>query len=232
MGAFFTGSKNAMKGFGFYLGGLLLEVLGFREALWVMAANLGAILTGVVLSLPPLMGKAKASKSAREFFTKNRGVNLPAAARVFLFGARDIWFVVGLPVLLYASGWTFTMVGGFLVLWTIGYGVIQAAAPAFVRRSADGLSAEVPAARLVHGLDCRAGDARRDADRRRAEARVVRAGGPLRLRRAVRGKLLDSLLSRACLRRKRAGGGGCRLPLCGQRRWPLRWHLLSRLLYT
>ncbi len=145
--AFFTGSKNAMKGFGFFLGGLLLEMLGFRGALWVMAATLGAILTGVVLFLPPLMGKAKASKSAREFFTKNQGVNLLAAARVFLFGARDIWFVVGLPVFLYASGWTFTMVGGFLALWTIGYGVIQAAAPAFVRRSADGLSTEVPAAR-------------------------------------------------------------------------------------
>ncbi len=145
--AFFTGSKNAMKGFGFFLGGLLLEALGFRGALWAMAAALGVILAGVVLSLPPMMGRAKASKSARELFSKNRGVNLMAAARVFLFGARDVWFVVGLPVFLYASGWTFTMVGGFLALWTIGYGVVQAAAPSFVRRSDDGLSAEVPAAR-------------------------------------------------------------------------------------
>jgi predicted MFS family arabinose efflux permease len=146
--AFFTGSKNAMKGVGFFLGGLLLEVLGFRGALLAMAAALGFVLAGVVLSLPPLMGKAKASGSAKELFAKNRGVNLLAAARVFLFGARDVWFVVGLPVFLYASGWTFTMVGGFLALWTIGYGVVQAAAPALVRRSADGLSAEVPAARL------------------------------------------------------------------------------------
>jgi predicted MFS family arabinose efflux permease len=75
-------------------------------------------------------------------------VNLLAGARVFLFGARDIWFVVGLPVFLYASGWTFTMVGGFLAVWTIGYGVIQAAAPAVIRKSADGLSSEVPAARF------------------------------------------------------------------------------------
>jgi len=145
--AFFTGSKNAMKGGGFFLGGLLLEVLGFRGALWLMAAALAAVLAGVVLSLPPMMGKAKASRSAREFFTRNRGVNLLAAARVFLFGARDVWFVVGLPVFLYAQGWTFTMVGAFLALWTIGYGVIQASAPALVRRSEDGLSAEVPAAR-------------------------------------------------------------------------------------
>ena len=146
--AFFTGSKNAMKGAGFFLGGLLLEVLGFRGALWAMAVALAVVMAGVVLSLPPLMGRAKASRSPRDLFAKNRGVNLLAGARVFLFGARDVWFVVGLPVFLYASGWTFTMVGGFLALWTIGYGVVQAAAPALVRRSADGLSAEVPAARL------------------------------------------------------------------------------------
>ncbi|WP_237214830.1 organoarsenical effux MFS transporter ArsJ [Falsiroseomonas oryziterrae] len=146
--AFFTGSKNAMKGVGFFLGGLLLELLGFSGALWAMAAALGLVLVGVVLSLPPLMGRAKASRSARDLFAKDRGVNLLAAARVFLFGARDVWFVVGLPVFLHTAGWTFTMVGGFLALWTIGYGVVQAAAPALVRRSADGLSTEVPAARL------------------------------------------------------------------------------------
>ena len=146
--AFFTGSKNAMKGAGFFLGGLLLDVLGFRGALWAMAAALLLVLAGVVFALPPLMGKAKASASAKEFFAKDRAVNLLAAARVFLFGARDVWFVVGLPVFLYASGWTFTMVGAFLALWTIGYGVVQASAPGLVRRSADGLSAEVPAARL------------------------------------------------------------------------------------
>ena len=146
--AFFTGSKNAMKGLGFFLGGLLLEALGFRDALWAMAAMLGVVLVAVMLSLPPLMGRAKASNSAKELFAKSRGVNLLAGARVFLFGARDVWFVVGLPVFLYASGWTFTMVGAFLAVWTIGYGVVQAAAPAVIRKSADGLSSEVPAARF------------------------------------------------------------------------------------
>ena len=145
--AWFTGSKNAMKGAGFFLGGLLLEALGFRGALWAMAAVLALVLAGVVLSLPPLMGKAKASRSMKEFFARSRGVNLLAAARVFLFGARDVWFVVGLPVFLYGAGWTFSMVGGFLALWTIGYGLVQAAAPGIVRRSVDGLSTEVPAAR-------------------------------------------------------------------------------------
>ena len=150
--AWFTGSKNAMKGVGFFLGGLLLDLLGFRGALWAMAAMLAFVLVAVLLSLPPMMGKSRASKSARELFAKKRAINLLAAARVVLFGARDVWFVVGVPVFLYASGWTFTMVGGFLALWTIGYGLVQAIAPSLVKRSADGLTAEVPAARLWSGL--------------------------------------------------------------------------------
>jgi predicted MFS family arabinose efflux permease len=150
--AFFTGSKNAMKGVGFFLGGLLLQAVGFQAALWIMAGLLAVVLIGVVSFVPPLMGRSKASGSARELFAKNRGINLLAAARVALFGARDVWFVVGVPVFLYASGWTFTMVSGFVALWTIGYGVVQAVAPAVVRRSDDGLSAEVPAARLWSAL--------------------------------------------------------------------------------
>ncbi|MFM8755840.1 MAG: organoarsenical effux MFS transporter ArsJ [Limnohabitans sp.] len=146
--AWFTGSKNAMKGVGFFMGGLLLQTLGFQVSLWIMAALLMLVLAGVVLSVPPLMGKAKASKSARELFAKNPGINGLAASRVALFGARDVWFVVGVPVFLYAQGWTFTMVGSFLAAWTIGYGLVQAMAPQIVRRSADGLSAEVPAARI------------------------------------------------------------------------------------
>ncbi|MCA3362925.1 MAG: organoarsenical effux MFS transporter ArsJ [Roseomonas sp.] len=146
--AWFTGSKNAMKGVGFFLGGVLLEALGFQAALWMMAALLGLVLLGVVAALPPLMGKAKASGSIREFMARDRGVNLLAAARILLFGARDVWFVVALPVFLYASGWSFAAVGGFLAIWTIGYGLVQAVAPSLIRRSSDGLNTEVPAARL------------------------------------------------------------------------------------
>jgi hypothetical protein len=145
--AWFTGSKNAMKGIGFFMGGLLLDQLGFGMALWSMAALLGVVLVCVLAFVPRLMGKRKASQSAKELFAKNRGINLLALARVVLFGARDVWFVVGVPVFLYASGWTFTMVGGFLALWTIGYGLVQALAPYIVTRSTDGLSSEVPAAR-------------------------------------------------------------------------------------
>lgn len=145
--AWFTGSKNAMKGVGFFLGGLLLDRLGFAGALWLMAGLLALVLLAVLISLPTMMGRAKASKSFRELLGKDRAVNLLAAARVFLFGARDVWFVVGVPVFLYSQGWNFTMVGSFMACWTIGYGLVQASAPRLVRRSEDGLANEVPAAR-------------------------------------------------------------------------------------
>lgn len=145
--AWFTGSKNAMKGIGFFVGGLLLDSFGFSHALWLMAGLLGIVLILVFFSLPPMMGKSKASASIRELFGKQRAINLLAAARIFLFGARDVWFVVGVPVFLYSQGWNFTMVGTFMAFWTIGYGVVQALAPKVIRRSGDGLSNEVPAAR-------------------------------------------------------------------------------------
>jgi predicted MFS family arabinose efflux permease len=145
--AWFTGSKNAMKGVGFFLGGLMLQALGFQGSLWAMAGLLALVLVGVVTALPPMMGKSKASQSAKELFAKNAGINGLAAARVALFGARDVWFVVGVPVFLYSVGWTFSMVGGFVAAWTIGYGLVQALAPQIVRRSVDGLTREVPAAR-------------------------------------------------------------------------------------
>ena len=146
--AWFTGSKNAMKGVGFFLGGVMLQALGFQGSLWAMAGLLAGVLVGVVVALPPGMGKRQASKSAKELFAKSAGINTLAAARVALFGARDVWFVVGVPVFLYSAGWTFAMVGGFVAAWTIGYGVVQALAPHVVRRSDDGLRHEVPAARL------------------------------------------------------------------------------------
>lgn len=137
-----------MKGVGFFIGGLLLDQCGFSGSLWLMASVLLVVLIAVVWSLPAMMGKAKASKSFKELFGKSRAINLLAGARVFLFGARDVWFVVGVPVFLYSQGWNFTMVGTFMALWTIAYGLVQALAPKFIRRSEDGLTAEVPAARL------------------------------------------------------------------------------------
>ncbi len=146
--AWFTGSKNAMKGIGFFVGGLLLEAVGFKGALWLMAGLLVAVFLGIAFSLPRTLGKAKASKSFRELFAKSRAINLMAAARIFLFGSRDVWFVVGLPVFLYSQNWRYMEVAGFIASWTIGYGLVQAIAPAVIRRSPDGLSREVPEARL------------------------------------------------------------------------------------
>jgi hypothetical protein len=140
--AWFTGSKNAMKG------GLLLDLVGFRSALWIMAALLGIIFVAGLLLLPRQLGKAKSSKTMRELFAKSRAINLLAAARIFMFGARDVWFVVGFPVFLYAYGWKFLQVSGFLAAWTIAYGGIQAVAPALVSSSLDGLSRELPSVRL------------------------------------------------------------------------------------
>ena len=150
--AWFTGSKNAMKGLGFFVGGLLLEAVGFKAALWLMAALLAVIFVAGIALLPRQLGKAKSSNSVRELFAKSSGINLLAAARVFLFGARDVWFVVGLPVFLYANGWRFIEVGGFLAAWTIAYGGVQAIAPSLVTRSVDGLSREIPAARVWSAL--------------------------------------------------------------------------------
>lgn len=150
--AWFTGSKNAMKGAGFFVGGFLLDAVGFKPALYLMAGLIGLVFVLGIALLPRELGKAKSSKSMKELFAKSRGVNLLAAARVFLFGARDVWFVVGLPVFLYANGWRFIEVGTFLAAWTVAYGLVQAAAPRLVSRSTDGLSAEIPAARLWAGV--------------------------------------------------------------------------------
>lgn len=117
-----------------------------------MAALIGVILAIDLLLLPRQLGKAKSSTTMCELSAKSRSINLLAAARIFLFGARDVWFVVGLPVFLYAAGWRFVEVGALPAAWTIAYGGIQAAAPVLVTRSADGLSREVPASRLWAGL--------------------------------------------------------------------------------
>jgi MFS family permease len=144
-----TGSKNAVKGLGFFVGALLLSTLGFQGGLWLMAAFLGVVLAGALAAVDGAMGKAKTKTKLREIFAKSRAINLLSAARVFLFGARDVWFVVGVPVFLYEQAdWTFNAVGAFMACWVIGYGGVQMLAPKLTRRSADGQSAEIRAAAL------------------------------------------------------------------------------------
>jgi hypothetical protein len=137
--AILTGSKNALKGVGFFLGGLLLSVLGFVPALLAMAGMLAAMLLLSLLTLARGIGQMKAKTKFTELFSKTREVNYLSAARFFLFGARDVWFVVGLPVFLQGTlGWTNTQVGSFLALWVIGYGVVQSSAPVLIGKLSAG----------------------------------------------------------------------------------------------
>jgi predicted MFS family arabinose efflux permease len=132
--ALLTGSKNALKGVGFFLGGLLLSLLGFRQSLWAMAGALVLVLLASAAWLPAEMGKAKGGAKFTTILSKTRAINVLSAARFFLFGARDVWFVVGVPVFLSVQlEWGFAEVGAFLALWVIGYGAIQSLAPAFIR---------------------------------------------------------------------------------------------------
>ncbi len=136
--AILTGSKNALKGVGFFVGAALLTLVGFVPALWIMAGMLFALMfTG--LMLPRGMGKIKAKVKFTQLFSKSREINILSAARFFLFGSRDVWFVVGLPVFLRGPlGWSFYQVGGFLAIWVIGYGIVQSLAPALLRRFGSG----------------------------------------------------------------------------------------------
>lgn len=130
-----TGSKNALKGIGFFLGGALLTTIGFRAAIAAMAIALALVWVSSLILLKRDLGKAKAKPKFRDIFSKSRAINLLSAARLFLFGARDVWFVVALPVFLATTlGWDFWQVGGFLAAWIIGYGIVQSVAPYFTGR--------------------------------------------------------------------------------------------------
>lgn len=133
--AILTGSKNALKGVGFFLGGLLLTVTSFQTALLILAGMLAIALASVlVLMRGQQLGSVNRKAKFKQMFSNNRAVNLLAGARIFLFASRDVWFVVGLPVFLRTElDWTFWQVGTFLAVWVIGYGIVQASAPRLTR---------------------------------------------------------------------------------------------------
>lgn len=146
MVALLTGSKNALKGVGFFLGGLLLETVGFAPALWLMAGALACVLSATLLGVTGDLGRAKRAIARRDLFAKSREINLLSFARIFLFAARDVWFVVGVPIFLYdALGWSFQQVGAFMALWVIGYGIVQAGVPRVLRATRDAASATAAA---------------------------------------------------------------------------------------
>ncbi|EGL53173.1 MAG TPA: organoarsenical effux MFS transporter ArsJ [Methylophaga aminisulfidivorans] len=131
-----TGSKNALKGVGFFLGGGLLTLSGFKGAVLVMALGLMMVWIFSLFSLKQELGRAKNKPKFSHVFSKSQSVNVLSAARMFLFGSRDVWFVVALPVYLSTSfGWDHWYVGGFLALWVIGYGAVQGFTPRLTTRS-------------------------------------------------------------------------------------------------
>jgi len=129
-----TGSKNALKGIGFFVGAVLLEWVGFANAMWIMAGVLSVALITSLLFLDGSLGKSKNKSKFSEMFSKSEAINWLSAARLFLFGARDVWFVVALPIYLQTVvGWSHTEVGAYIALWIIGYGIVQASTPRIMR---------------------------------------------------------------------------------------------------
>jgi MFS family permease len=155
--AVLTGSKNAVKGFGFLLGAALLGLAGFHAAVLGMALVLTLVLIAVILRMPPGLPSGKKGAKFKEVFSKDRNINWLSLARVFLFGARDVWFVVGIPVYFYAvlsdgseagNRLAFFTIGTFMAVWTILYGAVQAYAPKALRAATRPEPEIIAAARL------------------------------------------------------------------------------------
>ena len=145
--ALLTGSKNALKGVGFFLGAALLAWIGYDAALWSMAATIAITLMAVAVLIDEDIGRATATTPLRSVLSSSTAINRLAAARFFLFGSRDIWFVVALPIFLDETlGWSFEGIGAFLAAWVIGYGIVQSLAPSVLGATGDP-NREIAAAR-------------------------------------------------------------------------------------
>jgi len=142
-----TGSKNAMKGLGFFVGGLLLLGLGFQGAIYVLLAPIVIAIAFSLVLLRIELGKTTNKPKFREVFSASPAVNRLSAARFFLFGSRDIWFVIALPVYLSETlNWSHWQIGAFMAMWVIGYGFIQALTPRFT----SSLDNQPPTAKLAN----------------------------------------------------------------------------------
>jgi hypothetical protein len=150
--AVLTGSKNALKGTGFFVGGLLLSALGFRGALLAMASGVFVVLVCVLTALPAAIGQAKKKAAFSGILSNSSGINRLSLARLALFAARDVWFVVSVPIFLSSVlGWSFTQVGGFMALWVIAYGAVQSASPVLLAKVTHG-RAPGPALASILGI--------------------------------------------------------------------------------
>ena len=134
--ALLTGVKNTLKGAGFFIGGLMLSLLGYRHSLLSLAGLLLLVLILCLLFVKNEFGKSKQKPTFSQLFSKSKAINILSFARALLFASRDVWFVVGVPIFLYEKmGWSFSEIGGFMASWVILYGFIQALAPKITRAS-------------------------------------------------------------------------------------------------
>ncbi|NMP32271.1 organoarsenical effux MFS transporter ArsJ [Thalassotalea sp. M1531] len=132
--ALLTGSKNTLKGVGFFIGGLLLTWLGFQFAILTMALALFVVVIASHFLLTQELGKAKNKPKFTDVFSKSAALNYLSAARMCLFAARDVWFVVAIPVFFVSQlDWAHHEVGSFMAIWVIGYGAVQALTPKYVK---------------------------------------------------------------------------------------------------
>ncbi|MDH5394100.1 MAG: organoarsenical effux MFS transporter ArsJ [Gammaproteobacteria bacterium] len=146
--AILTGSKNALKGLGYFLGTLLLQLFEFRGALIFLVSGLAVVLIASAIFLPSGLGKSKSKTRFTQIFSKTPAINWLSAARFFLFASRDIWFVVALPVYLHrVFEWDYTEVGAFMAFWIIGYGIVQASAPRLLKQTHHGQGPDGSSAR-------------------------------------------------------------------------------------
>jgi predicted MFS family arabinose efflux permease len=134
--AILTGSKNALKGIGFFLGAVLLSIWGFSGAILSMFVLLVATLVCSLFLLSENLGQSKQKAKFSQLLSKSPAINALSFSRLFLFASRDVWFVVALPVFLsqYWS-WSPAMVGGFFATWVIAYGLVQTLTPVITRRN-------------------------------------------------------------------------------------------------
>ncbi len=158
--ALLTGSKNAVKGAGFFIGAALLGLAGFQTAVLFMAIVLGIILLATILFMPSGLPRGSKGTKMSAVWPQDPDIKALSLARVFLFGARDTWFVVGIPVFFYGvlsdgtvagNRQAFFLIGSFMAAWIIFYGAIQASAPKLLKNSANDLGATVSAARFWVG---------------------------------------------------------------------------------
>jgi len=148
--AVLTGSKNALKGAGFFLGGFLLSQAGFRGALVAMAGGVLVVVLCVLALLPAAIGRATHKARFSGILSNSSGINRLSLARLALFAARDVWFVVSVPIFLASVlGWSFTQVGAFMALWVMAYGGVQSASPVLLARLTHGTA---PGPMLAGGL--------------------------------------------------------------------------------